>query len=149
MVENILKMLKKAKSLIIHYIFDSHPLAKLICLIMSIILFSYIHFDWQVSSPSQNTIEYSMDIKLTNIPSALTIAHIDHKNAIISFSGDKNVLSSVMSDISIYIDVSDATEGVNKYNLSMKNASLLPVDVGFTLTPKYVNITFESLKNDN
>ncbi len=139
-------LLKKARAIIEHYIFDNHPLAKFICLIMSIILFFYVYFELPVSS--NDRIEYKMPIGIKNTPSHLSI-RMDNSTALIEFSGEKNTFSNISNEVYVYVDLENAQEGIKQYPLSIGNASLLPAGVGFTLTPRYVNITFEKLDNTN
>ncbi len=138
-----ISLLKKIKFIIDVYILENHPLAKLICLIISIILFSYVHFELQVSP--HDIVEYKMPIQIKNVPLDFYIMSIDSKDASILFSGEKKVFANVIDDISIYVDVENAKEGVNQYSLSIGNASILPPNTEFTLTPKYINVDFKKI----
>ncbi len=137
------KFFRKAKSIAHYYLFEKHPFAKLVCLVISIILFAYVHSEWQVQSI--DVVEYDVPIQIKNIPNDLYIVSMDDKYASIVFGGKKNIFDSVIHDIVIYVDAEDAKEGINQYSLSIGNASAMPSNIQFTLTPKYINITFEKI----
>ncbi len=136
------KPFRKIRYFVKHYILKEHPLGKLTCLIISIILFTYINLE------KEETREYSIPINIKNIPKNLMVLKSNTDNVSITLKGKKQTFVIMPSDINASVYVNNATEGTQQYIIEIDNILDIPKNITFTLNPKSIFVTFKKTNSD-
>lgn len=116
-------------------LFKRRLVEKIICLIGAIVLFLY------VSGEEENTVEYTVPIKIKNISEKLSVSRISSKQTTVILRGPSKSFSIVPLEIEAFIDATNAPEGQHKYNVVISGK--MPKNIKYTFTPSYVDVMFE------
>ncbi|WP_416487785.1 YbbR-like domain-containing protein [Brachyspira hyodysenteriae] len=86
---------------------------KLLCLLMSFLLFLYVRYQ------KEYTKDYVTKIEIKNIPSRLLIANDIPENITITLKGFKDNIYELPTEFSAYIDLTNAAIGSNMYEVNL------------------------------
>ncbi len=110
----------------------------MISLIISILLFVYVNLE------EEQTVQYNTTVIIKNIPQNLTLVTSSISNVNITLTGKKQSFLIMPSNITTYLDLSNAIEGTEEYKILIDNIYAMPKSIKYVMSPESVYITLKN-----
>ena len=111
---------------------------KLLCLLMSFLLFLFVRYQ------KEYTKDYVTKIEIKNIPSRLLIANDVPENITITLKGFKDNIYELPTEFSAYIDLTNASIGSNMYEVNLAG-DIDYSKMNITVNPSEIPIILDEL----
>ncbi len=131
------KTMRKIKYFIKDNVLKKNIRVKLICLVISILLFTYVHLD------EEEMREYNTNVIIKNIPTNLTLVDSNVNYVNITFIGKRQAFLIMPSRITAYVDLSYSVIGTEEYKILIDNIQSIPKSIKYTISPESIYITLK------